>query len=490
MRPPLIRSSRHLRSRLRRQAGITMVLVALAMVAIIAMAALSIDVVTLYLARMEAQRSADAAALAAARVISLSGMTGDPNNSSSSWRSICGGPGSPASQAGAAAATQNVIGAIAPTVTINYYASGASPTNDCSALPAAFGVNPLITAQVTRSNLPTFFSRIWGRSGNTVSATATAEAFNSSNSGNVSNGPTGTITPVQPRCVKPWMVWNLDPKNPSDTCQDSGHCSPLVDQSDGHIVHPGMVLNDSVASTSSTAVIGEVFWLTPNCVHNGGSCRTRSTIQEANFNNGSGFMQGPPSLLYMPGQAPTVTPVGVPSCASSGSVYEQAIAGCDQSTVYQCGVANGNTLDMGTNPGPGTDDTTNAVKCLIDEDVPTDSQPDGQDTINTSAYPFQILAGTSNLLIGSGLTTGTPMTGSLSVVSLPIIYNTTAVPSSGTKPVTVVGFLQVFINQVDPNGNVLVTVLNVTGCSNGTGQTVGTAVTGSSPVPVRLITPP
>ncbi len=57
-----------------------MVLVALAMVAIIAMAALSIDVITLYLAREEAQRSADAAALAAARVISLSGMTGDPSN--------------------------------------------------------------------------------------------------------------------------------------------------------------------------------------------------------------------------------------------------------------------------------------------------------------------------------------------------------------------------------------------------------------------------
>ena len=40
--------------------GVTMVIVAVAMVAIIAMAALSIDVITLYLAREEAQRSADA----------------------------------------------------------------------------------------------------------------------------------------------------------------------------------------------------------------------------------------------------------------------------------------------------------------------------------------------------------------------------------------------------------------------------------------------
>src|SRR5438876_1013371 len=83
----------------RREHGVTMVLVAVAMVAIIAIAALSIDVITLYLAREEAQRSADAAALAAARVISISGLTGDPSNSSSSWQAICNGSTSPASQA-------------------------------------------------------------------------------------------------------------------------------------------------------------------------------------------------------------------------------------------------------------------------------------------------------------------------------------------------------------------------------------------------------
>ncbi len=65
--------------------GVTMVLVAVAMVAIVAMAALSIDIVTLYLAREEAQRSADAAALAAARVLSVSGITGDPSNSTGNW---------------------------------------------------------------------------------------------------------------------------------------------------------------------------------------------------------------------------------------------------------------------------------------------------------------------------------------------------------------------------------------------------------------------
>jgi len=35
--------------------------------------------------------------------------------------------------------------------------------------------------------------------------------------------------------------------------------------------------------------------------------------------------------------------------------------------------------------------------------------------------------------------------------------------------VTIVGFLQVFINVVDVNGNVYVTVMNVSGCGNGVG---------------------
>src|SRR5213076_2993025 len=102
MKPPVIRKSRtDFRSR-RDERGVTMVLVAVAMIAIIAMAALSIDVISLYLVREEAQRSADAAALAAARVISISGMTGDPTNATASWGPICGGSTSAATQAATA----------------------------------------------------------------------------------------------------------------------------------------------------------------------------------------------------------------------------------------------------------------------------------------------------------------------------------------------------------------------------------------------------
>src|SRR5690242_11030892 len=86
------------------ESGVTMVLVALAMVAIIAMAAMSIDLVTLYLAREEAQRTADASALAAARVLAASGMT---SAGSSVWASMCGGLTGWATQAALAVSVQN-----------------------------------------------------------------------------------------------------------------------------------------------------------------------------------------------------------------------------------------------------------------------------------------------------------------------------------------------------------------------------------------------
>jgi uncharacterized membrane protein len=76
-----------------KERGVTIALVAISMVVIIGMAALSIDVGTLYQAKSEAQRSADAAALTAARVISISGITGDPSNSSGQWQAICGTTG-------------------------------------------------------------------------------------------------------------------------------------------------------------------------------------------------------------------------------------------------------------------------------------------------------------------------------------------------------------------------------------------------------------
>src|SRR5205085_168134 len=181
--------------------GVTIALVAVAMVAIIGMAVLSIDVVTLYLAKEEAQRAADAAALAAARVLSISGITGDPSNGTTHWDAICGTNGV-VKQEAEAIALQNSVGTVgAPTVAVTYSAGtgGAvgAATSDCTTLStSAFGVNPMVSVRVTQRGLPNFFSRMWERSGSTVSATASAEAFNPSNSDN-GNQVSGTIIPVQ-----------------------------------------------------------------------------------------------------------------------------------------------------------------------------------------------------------------------------------------------------------------------------------------------------
>ncbi|MBZ5683833.1 MAG: hypothetical protein LAP86_02255 [Acidobacteriia bacterium] len=499
MKKLLIQRSSWVDSDRQHERGVTMIMVALAMVAIIAMAALSIDVVTLYLAREEAQRSADSAALAAAKIISLSGLTGDPANSTSNWVRVCGpdnGTDGLATRVAKAVASQDAVGGLAATTVNVTYSAGNGETigagvTDCSGLASsAFGVNPLVTVQLTRTNLPSFFSRIWGNTGNQVSATATAEAFNPSNSGTVGNQTTGTIVPVQPRCVKPWVVAN---KNPLATfpCDESGQpgCDALVDTGTGQIQHPGVSLG---GTTTSTGIIGETFWLTPDCrITNSSSCTVRNPPQANWVGIGFPYIEGPPNLLYVPGQVGT-TPIAVPS-SCGGDAYQDAIAGCDQPTNYSCGVPPAsasfpNTVDLSINPVAAT---VAGVQCITHQTNTSDlASSSGQDSLNPfaapAAYPFQMLAGSGN---PTGLH-GTPVSTSSSVVSLPIYDSTQSLNATGQTQVTFVGFLQIFINAVDQYGNMKVTVLNVAGCGNGSGGLPGQPQLGNSPVPVRLITPP
>jgi Flp pilus assembly protein TadG len=495
MKPPIISCQirRQLPAHRQGERGVTMALVAAAMVAIMAMAALSIDAVTLYLANAEAQRSADSAALAAARVISLSGITGTASTATQGpyWQQICGGSTSLATQTASAVATQNTVGGGTATVTTTYSVGTGTPNADCSTLSAGFAVNPLVTVKVQRT-LPTFFARIWGKTGSSVSATAAAEAFNSSNSGSiVANG----IVPVQPRCVKPWVIPNFDPLSPQPHgnpapppatlyCGEAGQpaCNPLVNLTTGSIQSPGV----STGGTGANGIIGETFWLVLDCTHNNpGSCvlRGAATQPQANYNSGATSVKPPPNVLYAPGQVGTPV-TAVPSC-TQGDPYEEAIEGCDAPTNYQCGAQPpANVVDLTRNPDT-SGATTNGVQCLTAQ-----GNGSGQDTINTSSYPFQIQSGDQNPLVTAGLLSqGKTITSSNSIVSLPIYDNATNINSSSKTTVTFVGFLQVFINSVDQYGNVNVTVLNVAGCGNGSNPTLN-PVSGSSPVPVRLITQP
>jgi len=459
------------------------------MIGILAMAALSIDVVTLYLARLEAQRSADAGALAAARVISISGITSDPNNRSGDWPQVCGA----ASTVAQAVASQNTVGgAAANTVTVSYLYNGAPA--DCTAPAPDFAVNPQVQVQVQRTSLPTFFGRIWSAPTNTVTATATAEAYNPSGSTAV----VGSVVPVQPRCVKPLIVPNFDPWNPPGaTACSLGTCLPFVNPGSGSIVNGGISLTPGPAS----GVIGENIKLFNDCYSAAAPCPFSPSPQldippQPNVGafhtyDGNPGPPSPRSLEYVPGQVPSTSAAytAVPTCGD-GSDFQRAVAGCDQTTVYQCGVqagpGTGNTVDLSNNPGGSGGDTAVATQCLIHQGLKGAGQPD-PDFLDTTAYPFRIKAGTGNPITG---VRGEFVTSSSSVVSLPIYDSTAGLAFTGnTAPVTIVGFLQVFINYVDTDGSLNVTVLNVAGCGNGT-TTPGNPVFGSSPVPVRLITSP
>jgi Flp pilus assembly protein TadG len=474
MLPPLIRCPQRDAAARSKERGFTLALVTVSLVAIIAMAALSIDIGTLYQAKAEAQRAADAAALTAARVISISGITGDPVNGASdtSWASICGGATSPASLAATSEAQQNLIGGNPPSlVTVSYGAGGAGTFfPNCTAAGPTFGVNPVVKVTAQRTNLPIFFARIFSLfgssfSGSSVSATASAEVYNPSGSGLL----LGSVIPVQPRCVKPLIVANYDPGN-------SGN---LLVHSDGTIGNPGI-------NQLGGGVIGETFTVRSDCVPSAANCNPPASAAGGNMRdnpptgtlNPGGYVDYIPALL-------SGNPGAVPAC-STASAFQQAMGGCDQTTVYSCGVSLFTPADLTINPGGSPGDTATAAQCLIH------SSSGGQDTLvggTTPTFPFQIQAGASNPLLNVGVTAGATITSSNSIMTLPIGYFGST-PLAGTQPfVTIGGYLQVFVQSIDPNGDLVVTVLNVAGCGNGVPS--GTPyLTGTSPVPVRLITPP
>ncbi len=415
--------------------GVTMVLVALAMVAIIAMAAMSIDLVTLYLAREEAQRAADSAALAAARVISVSGITGtaSPAAYPGYWAAICGSTTGWATQAALSAAAQNSVGGNSVSVSVNY-SDGSATNADCSSLSDAFAVNPLVIVQIAPTSIPSFFSRIWGLAGSNISASATAEVFNPSASNVNGISPGAYVTPVEPRCVKPWIVPNLDPWNPSG-CAGTA-CNPIVAPTNGQIQHAGI----STGGSGLTGVIGETFNLFADCGPTSTTCLGGGPLpgnppDNPPYANVPGVVGGrsymgvtlpsPPNLEYVPGAVPQTASAfsAVPSCAP-GTDYGSAVAGCDQTTVYQCGqqisgLGNPNLVDLSENPGGPAGDSAMGLACSLTGNATLPLT--GQDTLTTSPYPFVVLTGAANPL---KVATDTPVTSSNSIVSLPIYDGT------------------------------------------------------------------
>jgi len=281
----------------------------------------------------------------------------------------------------------------------------------------------------------------------------------------------GSMIPVQPRCVKPLIVPNVDPT--------SGSGSPFVVKATGAISNPG------VSGVSPNGVIGESFTLTADCLHGAPNCENTNMLSYPNAPTSAGSV-----IQYLPALVQG-TPVAVPSCVDHSRVFQEAIAGCDQSTPYTCGVPAGSgttQVDLTENPiNPHSEsgDTGTAVQCLTH--ATAEGPANGQDQIDTSTFPFLIQAGSNNPLVKDSLVgNGDSITASNSIVTIPI-YDGTPLGAGNQPHVTIVGFLQIFIQYLNTQGHPYVTVLNVAGCGDAAS---GAALNGTSPVPIRLITPP
>jgi len=409
-----------------------MLLVVAAMFAILAMAALAIDVMTLYAAHTDAQRASDAAALAGARMYVLSGFTswqlGDPSLGATQ-SPICS-PGSPGSgvansEAVAVAAQNQIAGQTAAVTSISCDFS--TPEN------------PRLTVTTGRTNLPTFFGRIFGQRTVSVSASSTAEVFNAS----------GSSVPISVGSVKPWLIPNCNPANApcggGDFFVDSGN---------------------NYALRNPASYIGNQYYF-----------HQRTGVPSAS--------QYYP--LDMRAEQATVCPATTATgCLSAGGGgYLDNIA-CANTNRMSCGSAV--TLSRRNGRPTELNDTTLGTQCLIHTD---DVGPSAdQDSFSGSSLsPVVITGGLSNP--NTALQGVTNITRSDSVVTVPIFEWNGVDPCpfgrcGGTQ--TVIGFLQLGIEDVGAPaaGDIHAIVLNAVGC-NPTNS--GTPVTGGgvSTVPVRLV---
>ena len=403
--------------------GQTIVLVALSIVSLLAMGALAIDVVTLYTARSEIQRAADAAALAGAKACVDSGSTSDPNNAS--LQTLARSMGTAFINAILA---ENKVGGVPPVLL-------GTPVYDFTTHPG----NPLITITLKRTDLPIFFARIWSRAAPTVTAVARAEAYNASNS----QANTGNFIPIAPKCVKPFLVPNLDPNRGG---------APYILLPNGAVA-PGFSVGE-----------GPTWWHDP-CNPGGGSTCGPPIVPPPS----------PPSTgdYYFPAQVTRNASNLCPSCKGS-SDFEQSIECCDFNA-YSCGgnVPNA-SIDLTLTGNTFRQDIHQGLQCLIN--MPS------QDTLDASYFP----SGPMQITANSGPQSGKLVSTSSSIVTLPIFDNTTL--NTATGQVTVIGFLQAFVWDVNgASGQVQMSILNVVGCGNNPGAGSPVSGGGISPIPVRLV---
>jgi Flp pilus assembly protein TadG len=420
--------------------GVVITLVAVFMLVVVgAMAALSIDVVTFYTARSEAQLAADSAALAAARVLANSAATSD------STGTLMALAQTPAQNVALQVAGQNQVGGMTVAsgqVTVTVAFNVANPTD------------PTVTVTVQVPKLPTFFARMLGTKFVAVAAWATAEAYNPTGTG------AGGAKPVAPTCVKPWLLPNKDPSNGG---------KPIFDTTSGAVTGASNLLG-WYSTLPATPLLMDV-----NCP--GGDC--------------SGALPAPSQWQYYPGNDdPTSFPHptnSLPTCSLIPTLtdYQKSVVGCVQTSL----ACNSNKVNIDLSPyTTRTSETADAVNCLTHATVTGggDTVTSTTTTANPPTAPFEFIAGAGNPI--PGLVAGTTrVMVSDSLVTVPVFDSTAT-----TNPVQIIGFVQLFLN---PAGSasatgINTTVINLAGCGTGAIGTTPIYGNGASPVAVRLISSP
>jgi hypothetical protein len=439
--------------------GQTILMVALSMTALLAMAALSIDVVTLYVARSEAQHAAEAAALAGAKVFVTSGYTSYPPGFAS-YTGLCSGTGTGLAELQAqAAAMQNNIAGVVPTIL--WAGSSCNFTQP---------ENPRITIQVYRTGLPLFFARIWNATAPTVIATASAEAYN----------PSGGPAPIQVSGVKPWLVPDCQPNTAPQPPTNPNCVTPyFVNVTDGTIVNNGSFIGQKITLTISSG--GPL----------SGPAAPLSNNSTLNFY---------PLVIPIDPPTPQCPSANQAGCNNSPGPYYENIS-CFNPTPLSCGASITNppnpptlAVDNRLYTGFLRQRNDEGTACLIHASGNGLNQ--GQDILPappiTAGQPVLIQPGLNNPDLA--LASATNISRSDSVVTVPLFDGSQLCPSGGggtncVGSATIVGFLQLGIIDVGAgaNGSVDAIILNAAGCNSANNN--GTAVSGGgvAAVPVRLV---
>ena len=255
------------------QRGSTLMVAVAALLMLLGMAGFAIDALTLYVSRTDAQRAADAAALAGAKIFVSSGCTTSANCTTGSTQTLV-------KKAAEGAGAQNKVFGQYASIADSDITFPASPTGDLH--------DPMVQVNVHRV-VPTLFmgalSRMLGNNvtGVTVAAIATAEAFN----------PTGSNTPFATGCIKPWLMPNCDELHPDASNKACG--------GQGYVIQNGQVVNPT--------------W----------------------WNNGAGGIVGEPWTLHINPTPSQYDDISFTGASSSGQVYKNDIESCAPDAALACG---------------------------------------------------------------------------------------------------------------------------------------------------------